>query len=323
MNTKRLISSKGFLYINIFIVSALLALINIYFKLEATPAWFDGRLDHNHVALLNFSHTNNEQSRLFQFYIPELFIRLFDLSIPNAYLIQRLLFTTTTFFLFFLFAKKWFNNAMALICIVIMACIMPFTYYNHLQESAPLMSLTFLCAIWSIRENNNIWYMICLFLGSINNETMLFVPIIYFLYNFHGFEKREFIKLCVTTILMALPAFAVVVAIRLYNIDRPHAGDLWNFYTNIPMFGEVIKIFNVIWFLAYMGFKNKPLFLQRCLLSIPFFILPHMLTGIISETRQMIPLSFILIPSALFYLKKIKNTMFVGMKPVVADTKLN
>ena len=53
---------------------------------------------------------------------------------------------------------------------------MPLTYFNHLQESAPLLALTFLLALWAIRERRTLVYTSVLFVGAFNNETMLFLP---------------------------------------------------------------------------------------------------------------------------------------------------
>src|SRR5262245_64222774 len=70
-----------------------LSLINLVLKLRATKDdWFNGRLDENHQKLLAFEYTNNEQSRLLQFLIPESFVRFFGLSVQHAYMVQRWLF---------------------------------------------------------------------------------------------------------------------------------------------------------------------------------------------------------------------------------------
>ena len=70
-------------------VYAFIALILLRTKILLTLAWTDGTLIDNHRSLLAFTFTNNEQSRLLQFYIPEFFRILFGVSIPDAYLIQR------------------------------------------------------------------------------------------------------------------------------------------------------------------------------------------------------------------------------------------
>lgn len=61
-------------------------------------------------------------------------------------------------------------------------------------------------------------------------------------------------------------------------------------------------IFGAFWVYAYLNRAAKPLFIRRALLTIPLFILPHILTGVLFEVRQMIPMAYIIIPAAMFYL---------------------
>ena len=69
-------------------VTFFLALIALADKLKASPTYFDGTLEQNHQRLPAFQFTNNEQSRLLQFAVPELFVRLFGLTVPHAYMLQ-------------------------------------------------------------------------------------------------------------------------------------------------------------------------------------------------------------------------------------------
>ena len=300
------------------IIYFFLAFINLRSKLVVTVSWYDGTLRQIHNALLAFQHTNNEQSRLFQFYIPEFFRQVFHISIPQAYIVQRWLFVFLAFLLFHFYLKKWFNTQGAFEGVALMAALMPLAYFDHTQESAPLLLVTFLLALWKIREHRTPWYILILLIGGINNETMLIMPAAYFFYNFERFELRHLLRLSLKTMGTALPAFLVVGFIRIVNIDRPHAGGAWHLPDNIEMMLRQITaspldywrmdylfiffIFNVLWIYAFLKFKNKPLFLRRVSLIVPIFIGIHMLTGIIAEVRQMIPLSFIIIPMALFYL---------------------
>ncbi|MBU1662300.1 MAG: hypothetical protein KKD28_12610, partial [Chloroflexi bacterium] len=64
----------------------------------------------------------------------------------------------------------------------------------------------------------------------------------------------------------------------------------------------IFFIFGVFWLFAFNKYSQKPLFLQRAAIMIPVFIIIHFITGIIKEVRQLLPLSFIIIPMALFYL---------------------
>jgi hypothetical protein len=63
-----------------------------------------------------------------------------------------------------------------------------------------------------------------------------------------------------------------------------------------------ILLFGILWYYALFRYAEKPLFLQRASWMIPFFILAHLVTGKIDEPRQMIPLAFILIPMAMFFI---------------------
>ena len=92
--TRSLLKESFLIFGSVYLV---LSLINLRVKLLLTPAWHSGTLEQNHQLLLSFSYTNNEQSRLLQFYVPEFLVRLFPLSVPNAYLVQRWGFTFLAF----------------------------------------------------------------------------------------------------------------------------------------------------------------------------------------------------------------------------------
>ena len=86
-----------------------LSFINLRVKLLVTPDWFNGVLVYCQELLLQFNYTNDEQSRLLQFYIPELFRRLFSLSIEHAYILQRWMFVFLAFICFHKYLRKWFS----------------------------------------------------------------------------------------------------------------------------------------------------------------------------------------------------------------------
>ncbi len=296
----------------------ILALINLRVKLLFTSAWHDGILERNHDLLLQYLYTNNEQSRLFQFYIPEFLKSLFHLSVPDAYIVQRWVFTFLAFCCFHYYLRKWFSKEKAFAGVLFLASIMPLTYFNHLQESAPLLLFTFLLALWAIREKRTLAYSLILCIGAINNETMLFLPAVYLCYHFKNSKFKSMFPLSLKTIGYALPAYLVVGVIRYINRDRPHLGGVWHLKGNVKGFLKgfstfpmdywetpylyVFFIFGMFWIFSYLKFDKKVLFLRRSLIAMPFFIIPHLLIGIISEVRQMLPLSFIIIPASFFYL---------------------
>ena len=90
-----------------------LSFIELAVKLWLTPSWFNGMLDTNHKLLLQFQYTNNEQSRLLQFYAPEFFHRVFGLTVQHSYMVTRFLFVFLAFACFHLYLRKWFSREAA------------------------------------------------------------------------------------------------------------------------------------------------------------------------------------------------------------------
>ena len=313
--TGSLLKESYLLFGSVYLV---LSLINLRVKLLLTPAWYDGTLERNHQLLLNFSYTNNEQSRLLQFYLPEILARLFPLSVPDAYLVQRWSFTLLAFCCFHHYLRRWFGSELAFAGVLLLACVMPLTYFNHLQESAPLLALTFLLALWAIRDRRTLVYTGVLLVGAVNNETMLFLPAVHFFHGFRNWKVKSLGPLLLRTVACALPAYLAVGVIRYLNRDRPHLGGAWHLPDNVvgilrglvaspidwweTSYLYLFFVYGVLWVFAWRRFADKPLFLQRSLLTVPLFIIPHLVTGIILEVRQMLPLAFIIIPAALFAL---------------------
>jgi len=303
-----------------------ISLILLKAKLFVTPTYFNGVLERNHNLLLAFDYTNNEQSRLFQFYIPEAFHQILNISIPHAYILQRWLFVFLALCCFHIYLKKWFDDKGAMLGVTILAAVMPLTFFNHLQESAPLLMLTFLLGLWTIRENKIWWFMAVLVVGAFNNETILILPAVYVFYNFS--KWKEVPQLFGRSVTLAIPAFAVFAIIRYITKDAPHLGGALHWSENIEgIWGSLLTnpldwwtapylyiffLFGPLWIYSLMKFKDKPLFLRRASLIIPIFIGIHMVTGIIPEVRQMIPLAFIVIPMGMMY-------MFQDEKEVVKE----
>lgn len=292
-----------------------LALISLKAKLTVTPGWFDGTLVRNHQLLLSFQYTNNEQSRLLQYYIPQALHRWLELSIPDAYILQRWVFVFLAFLGFHCYLRRWFGAGLAFAGVTFLAAVMPLSYFGDLQESAPLLLLTFLAGLWAIREHRTLWYAVILAVGALNNETMLILPAVFFLYELRSREVPHLLRLSALTLATSLPAFALSAAIRYATRDRPHLGGAWHWPDNVAgiwaHFGVsplawwhagylfIFFVFGAFWVFAFRKFADQPLFLRRAALVVPLFILVHLLTGLIFEVRQMLPLAYIIVPMAL------------------------
>jgi hypothetical protein len=296
-----------------------LSLINLRAKLVVTPAWFDGTLASNHQKLLSFDYMNNEQSRLAQFVVPEVIVRLTGCEVETAYILQRWVFVLCAFVCFHLYQRKWFDEAMCFTGVVCLAAVLPLTYVGDLQESSPLLMVVFLLILWSIREGGVVQYAVLLLLGALVNETVLILPAVFFFYRWPGWSLVPMLRLAMLTLSTALPAYVYTLAIRYATWDRPHlGGDRIQFGWNLSgiardagslpidfwraRFLFFLFVFGAFWLFAFVDYWKKPLFLRRAALAIPLFILAHLITGKINESRQMIPLAYIVLPMGLMSL---------------------
>lgn len=297
-----------------------LSLTNLILKLRTTPAWTSGKLVSNHKALMAFQYFNNEQDRVLQFLVPEFIHRLLGISIESSYALARLAFVFLAFVVFHLYLRKWFSPAESFAGVLILSGSLAVSFLqSDLQESSPLLMLLYILGLWAIREEKDLWFA-CLLLigGGLTNETMLVMPLAYFLYRLPSKKWADLLKTGLKTLLLALPAFLVQGFIRYINRGLPHLGGayhlpgnlsgIWNELTH-PTFtlyeGTYLYpflIFTVFWFLAAFGYPKSPRFLRCAFWIVPFYLAAHLITGVITESRQMIPLAFILIPMALFYL---------------------
>lgn len=299
-------------------VYAFLSFLELRAKLQVTPAWFDGTLERNHAALLAFQYANNEQSRLLQFVIPEALIRAVGVSVPHAYMIQRWAFVALAFVLFHVYARRWFSREIAFGAVCLLAATMPFSFMNDLQESSALMLPATLAALWAIRDGSSWTVALVLLVGALNNETILALVSVYFVNRWATWSPASLWHAARRTIVVGAPAFAYTAWIRYVTRDRPHLGGARHWGDNIhgifsdlqqnPLdypraaYLSIFFIFHVLWVLAFLRLSEKPRFVRATLVLIPAFIVPHLYTGIIYEVRQMVPLGFVVIPAAFFWI---------------------
>jgi hypothetical protein len=295
-----------------------LALINLTLKIRAAPGWFDGLLAWNHHSLLDFAFTNNEQSRLFQFAIPELLVRLFGLSVEHAYLVQRLVFVWLALTLFHVYLRHWFGRGLAFAGAALLAAVMPLTYLFDLQESFSFLMVSFLLGLWAIRAGRPVLFTLALVLGALDNETTLVLPAVYFFTIVRGWHAQALWDAGWRSVACAAPAYLVTGVIRYVTRHQEHLGGAWHLTDNFAGIWKDLQkspldyygatylsapfVYGVLWVYAFLGWSRKPRFLRAGLLMVPFFLVAHLITGIISESRQMMPLAYVIIPAAFFWL---------------------
>jgi len=304
-----------------------LSFINYAIKVWLTPSWFVW-LEYNHAASLRFEFTNNEQSRLLQFYVPELFHQFFGTTIQHSYALARLTFVFLTYIVFHRYLRKWFSAAEAFAGVALLAAIIPFTHMDDLQESSPLLVLLFLMALGAIRDNRIGLMLGVFFLGGLTNETMLILPSVYFFYHLRFDSWKNALALAGKSFLVGIPLLATIGPIRYFTRNQPVLGSGYHWPDNLEgifhgltvnpfdlpraRYVFFILLFGILWYYAFFRYTEKPLFLRRASWMIPFFVLAHLITGKIDEPRQMIPLGFIIIPMAMFFILNKKGESTPG-----------
>lgn len=283
----------------VFLICCLLAYVTYYVKVTGSTSWTNGSLEYVHKQLTTFDYVNNEQSRVLQWGIPQLLVHATGIEVRHAYALQRLVFTTLALFVFHGFALRWLRPGAALACIALYAVLIDFSAQNDLQESAPLLGLTYCAGLWALRDRKDLNFAAIVWIGSLNNETMLFLIPLYVLV--HS-ERNTWWSVAIRALLLGMPAMLSVGIIRYLTRDLAYLGGGWHPAENIRSLGGVLVFFGPFWILAVWHFRALPRFLQRCAVAIPLFLLPNMLIGIITETRLLLPLTFTLIPAALWTL---------------------
>lgn len=281
-------------------ICAFLAWITYHLKVATTPAWNDGTLELVHERLVHFSHVNNEQSRLLQYGIPEGLHRLLHVEVRTAYALQRLVFTSLALFLLLGFTRRWLNDAAAFAATVLFALLITYTARNDLQESAPLLACTFFAALWAMREQRPWLCALITWIGALNNETMLFIPVLIVITGARSWSIGHLAKLLGKAALIGAPALLTVAVIRYATRHLPYLGGGWHLQENLLALDTVLLFFGVFGLLAFWRFRELPTFLQRGLLATPLFLLPNLMIGVITETRLLLPLCAFVLPAALW-----------------------
>lgn len=298
-----------------------LSLTNLVLKIHLVSWYTDGTLEGKHHLLMAFQYFNNEQSRLLQFLVPEFFHRVFGIYIVTSYALARLLFVFLAFLAFHFYMRKWFSPAESFAGVVVLSGSMAITFLiQDTQESAPLLMLLFVLGLWAMREKKDLLFGTLLLVGGgLTNESMLALAAAYFFFRLTSFYFKDILRTGGATILVSAPAFLTQGLIRYINRSQPHLGGAFHLFENLrglyfvlinpikPIFNHgyfiyPLLIFSIFWIYAAIGYRRSPRFLQAVFWMMPLFIVANLITGLINESRQMIPLGFIIIPMSMFLL---------------------
>ena len=264
-----------------------------------------------HEQLMAGELSGSNQFRLLAFWLPQLFSVAFEQGIVVSYLMVRFFFTFITFCLFHLFLLKWFDHKKAFLSVVLLAAIIPFTYLPFFQEADVIHLFFFLIGLWLIREKKNLFLPFLIFIATFNKETIVFLIPFYFLFKW---QKHKLLKITFECLIFSLIWYIAFVITRNAFYTGQNS-EIWQLPHNIAVFKYYfiinpfihykifwIPLFGIFWLLSFLGLKEKPKFLQVGAYYIIIFMILHFLFGWPEETRIILPLAFIIIPSSILYL---------------------
>lgn len=255
---------------------------------------------------------DSNQFRLASFWLAEGTSRAFEVPVYAAYMLDRFIVTFLMFCVFHLFLLKWFKNKEAFIGTTILAAITPITYLPFIQESDYLLQLLFLLGLWLIRDGKWYFLAILIFLATFAKETIAFIIPFYFLYNWRKSEKIPTIYKTIIIFLVWAGGYYVTRNLFFEGDNSsiwqlPHNIEaIKTYFKYIPFLNIVlnwIPLFGVMWVLSFWDIKKKPVFFTMVPAYIIIFMVLHFIMGWPEETRIILPLAFLIIPSSLLTLE--------------------
>jgi len=272
-----------------------------------------------HNTLLQADPPNgSNQFRVLAFWIPELVHRVFGGPIFASYLMVRFVFTFLTLCVFHLFLMKWFDHQKAFLSVVLLAAIMPITYMRVFQEADVIVLLFFIIGMWLVSYRKLIPLAILIFIGTFAKESIVFLIPLYFFVTWDKKQKTRVVIYCLFLSLVWLGAFYITRE-ALYE---GYNNKLWQLPHNIEQMATFFKynlllnsrflyipLFGIFWILPFIRLKEKPHFFRRAAPFIIVFTVIHFILGWPEETRIMLPLAFVVVPSGMLTLFSNKSSL--------------
>lgn len=285
------------------------SLTGVYFFTHTLQIPDDWQRWHEQIAADNAP--DSSQFRLISYWLADGFSKPFHQPVFVGYLCVRFIFTFLTLCLFHLFLMKWFKPVMATFGVVLFAALMPISFLPFLQEADIVLYPLFLAGLWLIREQKFWWLAGIMLVGTFAKETIIFLLPMHVLFQWRNGRRW---RAAFETVALAAVWAGAFYATRHLFFEGDNSS-LWQLPKNIVFLSQTlilhplinpylffIPVFGIFWALPFIRLSAKPLFFQRAAPYIIIFTILHFLMGWPHETRIMLPLAFLMIPSGLMTL---------------------
>lgn len=164
--------------------------------------------------------------------------------------------------------------------------------------------------LYLIFTNKNRFLLFLIILGALNRDASVFLIFMFLLAKFDELPKKNLISLGI----IYLAVFALIeLSLRLSFPGAPHAGrgflaSILKYtvenLTHIRHLLLPLIVLNVMWFISFYKFKDKPKFIRRVMSVVPFFMFVTWILGRMIEVRIFIPVIPIIVLSSVYTLSK-------------------
>jgi hypothetical protein len=306
---------------------AILAAVGTLMHIDLIDRRYYPDQQQEHSAIIKHSASAPYQYRILQPALVEVVLRAsrakrhttaYDLLFMGSYAAIRFFAILTTFAAVFFSLRLTWTADMALFATTALAAFIPFTYrYYYYQPTSVVEMAFFGLGLLTVCTRTPSALLPLVAIGTLNRETMCFIPFMYFLYWLPKLWQKEWVWLVVS----ALAWIVIFVGLRV----------LWPAHSNLTSVSKSLSknltlsrgYLDLITILApsilvFLRARQLPApYLRLALCSFPWLLL-HFFTATWYEIRYFMPVLIWLLPSLVFVYSK-EGSMMENAKSVGGD----
>lgn len=240
------------------------------------------------------------QYRIFVPYLAELLMKC-GFSFASSYLFIRITFTFLAGYLFYIFLCAYFSSGIGIIGTLFFFSVLPLTYIRYYMQPMDIPNLFFFLVGYLIILKRKDWLLLpVIFVAMLNRETAILLVLVYV---FYRWDEMKLPSLLIKTSLMGITGLGVYWLLRKFFTLKSYYSDLFYLQSNLTderTYLYAILLFGPFLFYAFRQVWQKPKFLVRASLMIPFFLIIHYTMTIMVEPRLWLPILPIIIALGLW-----------------------
>lgn len=225
----------------------------------------------------------------------------------SGYLVVRFAATFAAILLFHAFLRGWYEPAWAVAGTLLFVALHPPSYLHYWFQPASSVDLVaWLVAARLAQRHASAWWLVPLVaIGAFNRETVVFAPLVYLALR----TPRAWSVAGLAPVATAFACWALVfVALRWWIVgDQPAVVTPWQVMReNVghpSWYAYAGAFFGAMWVLPAARWREAPAELRALALVLVPYLGLQLVFGRVREVRLLLPLSLLLVPYALDYLR--------------------